>query len=476
MRRRGWGQLQALRKGTCKYGGMRNSAWLSAASLTEGGGGNLSPLLGGAQLRSSPLCFSGLGWKHHAPSRNFSSGGNRAGVKEVRALVLQRDEAGADYHRQQSGHWIIDTPISNPMSIYPEYRKSRTSWGIDALGTVVVEVELNDGTVGIGTSIGGPPACFIIEQHLSRFVEGQDVRNVEVMWDQMWRASMPYGRKGLAVQAISAVDLALWDCLGKLWKEPIYNLLGGKTKAKLPVYATTARPDLAKQMGFKAAKVPLPYSHAEGEEGLRKNVKAMAGYREAVGPDFPLMIDCYMSLTVPYTIALARAVEPLKIKWIEEFLPPDDFDGYRQVKKALTGNVSCLLTTGEHEYTRYGFRELIERKCVDILQPDITWVGGLTEAKKIYAMASAYDIQVIPHGSSVFSYHLQYANVNSPMAEILIMSPKADKVVPVFANLFKDEPLPKDGFIELDKTKYGWGVELNREGLKLQRPYPQRAK
>lgn len=89
----------------------------------------------------------------------------------------------------------------------------------------------------------------------------------------MWRASMPYGRKGVTIQAISAVDLALWDCLGKLWKEPIYNLLGGKTKPKLPVYGTTARPDLAKKMGFKAAKFPLPYSHAEGEEGLRKNVE-----------------------------------------------------------------------------------------------------------------------------------------------------------------------------------------------------------
>ena len=100
-----------------------------------------------------------------------------------------------DYHNHDDWHWIVDTPISNPMSGYAKYSGSRASWGIDALGTVVAEVELEDGTVGVGPSIGGNPACHIIEHHLSRFVEGQDVRNTNLMWDQMYRATMPYGRK-----------------------------------------------------------------------------------------------------------------------------------------------------------------------------------------------------------------------------------------------------------------------------------------
>jgi len=405
--------------------------------------------------------------------RNFASESRSKApkIKEVRSFVVQETEPGADYHRQPKGHWIIDTPIANPMSVYDKYKKSRTSWGIDALGTVIVEVELEDGTVGLGVSTGGEPACFIIEKHLSRFVEGQDARDVELMWDQMYRATLPYGRKGLAIQAISAVDLAIWDTLGKLRNEPLYALLGGKTKERLPVYATTARPDLAKQMGFKAAKFPLPYGPADGVEGLKKNVDRVREVREQVGPDFPIMIDCYMSLTVQYAIELARAIQPYNVKWIEEFLPPDDYDGYVQVKKAVTGMGSSLwLTTGEHEYTRYGFRELISRKCIDLLQPDITWVGGLTEARKIYHMAAAYDIPVIPHGSSVFSYHLQLANTNCPMAEFLIMSPNADKIVPLFGNLFKDEPLPSGGYIDIT-DKPGWGVELNREQLQLHRPY-----
>jgi L-rhamnonate dehydratase len=186
-----------------------------------------------------------------------------------------------------------------------------------------------------------------------------------------------------------------------------------------------------------------------------------------VGPDFPLRLDCYMALTVPYAIQLAKALAPFNLHWIEECLPPDDYDGYAALKGALTG--TCLVTTGEHEYTRYGFRELIARKCADILQPDINWVGGLTEARRIVAMAAAYDIPIIPHGSSVFSYHMQYAFTNCPIAEFLVMSPKADELVPLFGELFLNEPMPKDGYVELTEAP-GWGVELN-DKLDLVRPY-----
>ena len=115
---------------------------------------------------------------------------------------------------------------------------------------------------------------------------------------------------------------------------------------------------------------------------------------------------------------------------------------------------------------------LLEKKCCDVLQPDITWCGGMTEARRIVALASAFDIPVIPHGSSVYSYHLQICFPSCPIAEFLVMSPKADKIVSYFGKLFKDEPLPKDGYVELS-DKPGFGVELNREELNLKRPYPR---
>ena len=313
--------------------------------------------------------------------------------------------------------------------------------------------------------------CFIVEHHLSRFIEGQDPRDIELMWDQMFRSTTNYGRKGLPLQAISAVDIALWDLLGRLRNEPVYALLGGKTKDRLPVYCTSSRPDVAQKLGFVGGKIPCPYGPADGDEGFRKNVEFFKEWRAKVGEEFPLSLDCYMALSVPYATKLAKALEPLGLKWMEEFLHPDDYEGYKEVRENLRGS-SVLLTTAEHEYTRYGFKQLINNRCVDIIQPDITWLGGITEARRVVAMASAEDIICIPHGSSVYSYHLQYAFRNCPVAEYINLSPHSDKIVPYFGDVFKDEPLPKDGFIDLP-DKPGFGVTINMEGLK--RPYPRDA-
>ena len=134
----------------------------------------------------------------------------------------------------------------------------------------------------------GEPGCYIVEKHLSRFVEGQDPRNIETMWDQMWRATINYGRKGLPLQALSAIDLALWDLLGKLRGEPVYALLGGKTKDRLPVYCTSSRPDLTKGFGFCGAKIPCPYGPADGDAGFEKNVAYFKECRAKVGPTYPV--------------------------------------------------------------------------------------------------------------------------------------------------------------------------------------------
>jgi len=426
-------------------------------------------------------------------------------IKAIRAYVSggasteknDKMQQGADCHDVEDEHWINGhpTPIANPMSKYSQYAGARKSWGINALGSLIVEVEAEDGKVGVGISIGGEPGAYIVEHHLSRFVEGQDPRAVELMWDQMWRSTINYGRKGLTVQCISAVDLAIWDLLGKIRNEPVYAMLGGKVRERLPVYMTSSNPLNAKKMGFVGGKVPCPYGPSAGDEGLRKNVEFFKGWREKCGDDFPLMLDCYMSHTVPYTIKLTKALAPYVAlcmcvclcfqtpsyslthfsfllnrynpKWIEEFLPPDNYSGYSDVKRALNDS-GTMLTTGEHEYTRYGFRQLLENRCADIVQPDITWLGGMTEARRVVALASSYDVLVIPHGSSVYSYHLQYAFANCPMAEFLNLSPKSDRIEPYFGTLFPDEPLPKDGFIDLP-DRPGFGVTLNKTGLR--RPY-----
>lgn len=148
-------------------------------------------------------------------------------------------------------------------------------------------------------------------------------------------------------------------------------MIGGATRERLSFYCTGPEPASAKALGFSGAKVALPYSPGEGPEGMRKNVEYLRKKRSEVGPDYPLRVDCYMSLNVPYTIELAEKTKDLEIDWFEECLSPDDFDGQALLKRA---HPTIKFTTGEHEYSRYGFRKLIEGRNVDILQPDVMWV------------------------------------------------------------------------------------------------------
>jgi len=385
-------------------------------------------------------------------------------IRAVRALTVRG--GGADYHDQDAGHWI-DDHIATPMSRYPEYRQSRQSFGINVLGTLVIEVEASDGTVGFAVTTGGEIGAFIVERHLARFIEGQRVTDIEKMWDQMFHATLYYGRKGVVLNAISGVDLALWDLLAKVRREPVHQLLGGKVRDELEFYATGARPDLAKEMGFIGGKLPLHHGPAEGEAGLRRNLDALADMRSRVGADFWLMLDCWMSLDVPYATRLAHEAHALGLKWIEECLPPDDYWGYAKLRRDVPRGM--LVTTGEHEATRWGFRMLLEMECCDIIQPDVGWCGGLTELIRISALADARGVLVIPHGSSVYSYHFVATRHNSPFAEFLMMAPQADRVVPMFDPLLLDEPVPVGGRMKVPDTP-GFGVRLNPD-VRVQRPY-----
>lgn len=385
-------------------------------------------------------------------------------IRQVRAFVARG--GGADYHDQGGRHWI-DDHIATPMAVYPEYRQSRQSFGINVLGTLVVEIESDDGTVGFAITTGGEIAAFIVEKHLARFLEGAAVTDIERIWDQMYRSTIFYGRRGVVLNAISGVDLALYDLLGKLRGEPVYALLGGPVRDELTFYATGARPDIAQKLGFVGGKLPLHHGPAEGEEGLRRNLEQLRDMRERVGEDFWLMLDCWMSLDVDYAVRLAHRAADYGLKWIEEALPPDDYWGYQRLRQQAP--TTMLVATGEHEATRWGFRQLLEMRCADIIQPDVGWCGGITELLKISALADAHGVMVIPHGSSVYSYHFVVTRTNSPFAEFLMMHPTAEEVVPMFSPMLLDEPLPVDGRMKVP-DRPGFGVRLNPD-IGLTRPH-----
>lgn len=385
-------------------------------------------------------------------------------IKDVRVYALAPEAKGGTYFEPgESTHWLVDSEISNPMSGYEAYRAKRSSWGIGVLGSLVVEIESEDGTIGVAMGSGGEPAGWMIKHHFARFLVGQDARNVNMIWDQLYRSSLPYGRKGMPVMAISAIDLALWDLVGKIRNEPVYNLIGGLSREEITFYCTGPDAAAIKRMGFWGAKVPLPHSHFEGEAGLKKNVAFLKAHRDKVGPDFPLMVDCYMSLTVDYAIRLAEAAKDIGIYWWEEVLSPEDVEGYRDIRRA---HPTLKWTTGEHEYTRYGFRKLIEERTLDILQPDVMWVGGLTELLKIAAHAAAYDIPVVPHGSGPYSYQFIAAQTGPAFCEYVAASPDGQSIQPVFGQIFEGEQMPENGKLRLNQSP-GFGMVLaDRESLR----------
>jgi len=384
-------------------------------------------------------------------------------IKDVRVFTLAPSAAAGTYFKpgENTKHWLVDSLIANPMSGYAKYREKRSSWGISAIGSLVVEIETEDGVTGVATGSGGMPAAWLIRNHFARFLVGEDARNLNRIWDEMYRASLPYGRKGLPIMAISAVDLALWDLNGKVRGEPVYNLIGGLSRNEITFYCTTPEPAAIKAQGFWGAKVPLPHGPHGGPAGLKANVEFLSRHRQAVGPDYPLMVDCYMALNVSYAIELAEACKYLNINWWEEVLSPDDVEGYRQIRQA---HPTLKWTTGEHEYTRYGFRRLIEERLLDIVQPDVMWVGGMTELLKIAAHATAYDIAVIPHGSGPYSYQFIASQTGPAFCEYVAASADGKSIEPVFGKLFTGEDMPHNGALKIS-DRPGFGMELSDRAM-----------
>jgi L-rhamnonate dehydratase len=219
----------------------------------------------------------------------------------------------------------------------------------------------------------GAVAATIIRDHLAPNLVGQDGFAIEMIYDMMFRLTKPFGTVGLASYAISAIDLALWDAKAKSMGVPVYSLIGGPKAEKIFCYATGNDVEWYKELGFKAFKLACPYGPADGLDGLKKNVDFVERARSIIGDDAELMLDCWMALDVEYTVRLAEQLRHCRLRWMEECLLSEDLLGHISLRKALPWQT---LTTGEHWYTHFPFQWAISNDVVDILQPDINWVGG----------------------------------------------------------------------------------------------------
>jgi L-alanine-DL-glutamate epimerase-like enolase superfamily enzyme len=358
--------------------------------------------------------------------------------------------------------------LIRPIDVYPEFKAEgpshlpRAGEGRYRMQSIFVELHTDDGPTGIGGPISLDQA-FIIDTSLRPFIEGADALAHEVLWDKLYRASV-HGRKGVTMLAISAVDCAMWDLKGRWANAPVYRLLGGPTRTEIPAYASALgysieparaaeRARAFVEQGYRASKWFFRNGPADGRSGMERNVELVRTLRQAVGPDVDIMLDCWMSWDVAYTVEMAERLEEFRPRWIEEPVLPDKIESYAAIRR----QVAIPISGGEHEYTRWGLKQLMDAEAVDVLQPDIYWAGGITEMLKICALASTYDLPVIPHGHSTpASAHLIASQPVStcPLLEYLI---KWNEV----HQFFLKSPLkPDNGVVRLPDTP-GIGMDLD---------------
>jgi L-rhamnonate dehydratase len=338
-------------------------------------------------------------------------------------------------------------------------------------GWLIVEIFTDDGHVGIGNAALAPPITKqVIDLYLRPLLIGADPWNIEFLWQHMYRKTMAFGRKGIGMAAISAVDIALWDLLGKSAKQPVFRLLGGRTKPRIPVYASrlysielselAAEAKRYKREGYRAMKLRFGWGPTDGAAGMQQNVDLVKTVRQALGDAIDVMADAYMGWTLDYAKRMLPLLEPFNLRWLEEPVIPDDIQGYAELKSYAR----IPIAGGEHEFTQYGFRDLLQARAVDYIQFDSNRVGGITQARKICALAESYSVPVIPHAGQMHNYHVVMASLNSPMAEYF---PIVDVEVgnELFWYIFEGEPQAKDGFVDLDDNLPGLGLTVNEKAL-----------
>ncbi|MFQ6075490.1 MAG: mandelate racemase/muconate lactonizing enzyme family protein [Candidatus Bathyarchaeia archaeon] len=339
-------------------------------------------------------------------------------------------------------------------------------WVGRSFNTVLVRVETDEGITGIGETypVGAVPVVStIISRGLKPLLVGEDPLQIGRLWEKMYRGTRGYGRKGAAIIALSGVDIALWDILGKALNTPLYQLLGGSFRdrlrcyASLPPYGGDPTEEVVRRVkeGYEAVKIKAWYPN---------ELEYIGRVRDAIGPEVELLVDanCYYDRRTAF--AAARECEEHDVFWLEEPFPPDDVDGMVE----LTSSVDVQIAAGENEYTRFGFRELIERHAVDILMPDVERSGGVTEYVRIAAMASAFHMPCDAHIFEILgvalaaSLHLSAAVPNSLFAETFTTAYEMQKE-------FLVEPFEaKNGYFDLPKGP-GLGVELNEKAIDIHR-------
>ena len=342
-------------------------------------------------------------------------------------------------------------------------------------GIIWVKITADDGTWGLGCTDTGDVATILIKDCLAPLLIGRDVGAIDLCNDLMWRGMLSYSIEGLSARAVAGVDLALWDLWGKMIAQPVYRLAGGPQRQSMDVYLTGNDVDWGLELGFKKFKLARPYGVTHGAAGIDGTVEFIAETRELIGPDADLMLDCWMAFDVDYAIQMCEALRPFRLRWMEEMLVTYDWKGLRAIRERVPWQT---LATGEHWSTRYPGIRAIEEQLVDLVQADIHWIGGFTEAMKLAHVADAAGLPMCLHVgcNNLYGQHWTAAMPNTPLIEFYMKSPPG---VPLEECHFGSPsesgrdcyrttpgtPMPVDGKIGLPPGP-GFGLQVPEEWLK----------
>jgi D-arabinonate dehydratase len=345
--------------------------------------------------------------------------------------------------------WPRKKPITNGLHTYTD------------VNFALVRIRTDEGVEGIGLGNGGEVWHATI-QNLTPLLVGQDPTNTERLWSKMWVPKL-IGRRGLTTRAISSIDIGLWDIKAKMANTPLYKLLGGFRDA-VPTYVAGGYYEEGKglrelaqemednvKMGARAIKMKV------GAVPLTEDAERVRVVREAIGPDVKLLVDANCAYRWYTAVQFARKIEPYDVYWFEEPVQADDYDGHRK----LAQQTSIPIATGENEYTRYGFRDLIKAEAAAIFNADAKILGGVTEFMKVAALAQANELDIAPHGSQDIHVHLVAAISNG-----LILEFYRDTVDPMWGRIYQETlSLNPDGTVS-PPTVPGIGVNPNYDVLK----------
>ncbi len=346
--------------------------------------------------------------------------------------------------------------ITDISAVYPRYTAFAPGNWRDRLWQIVVRIETDTGHAGYGYGGGGLASLPIVNGHFRELLIGANVNDTDditKLWDTLYYESIPYGRNGIAIMALSGVDLAMWDVVAKAQSCTVAELIGGLRKPSIPVYATG--PDSQKYAELGVAGQKLSHRYTGNDSDYEAAFEAAETARNIIGESMLLMFDVYMSWDEDVTKRMTQDLAPFNIYWFEDVLTPDDYDRLAKLRPHVK---PVKLAGGEHEFSLQGFERAAELRTYDIWQPDITWCGGITAGIRIANLAADHNIKVIPHrGGEVWGLHLIAASDSCEnLAELVLGAQPQD--------VWIGQPELRDGRLSINDEP-GFGVKPDESML-----------